>query len=156
MSWLQGIEISILAAVVLCFAAVPLAAWWQKFEARRAISHFHQRREALEAKFFDLAQSLGKPRGLKWRDCEWFDHVTFARDKNSKLLAAFVGVNIRFEAIEGGDMEGVAAVETIRDAVAVFHYHRGAWGTGGKVLFNMNPQDALEKLAAQFDPIRMV
>lgn len=156
MSWMQGIGVAIVLFIVFCFAAIPLAKWWQKFEARRAIRLFHQRREALEAKFFDLARSLGKPRGLKWCDCEWFKEVTFARDKNSKLLTAFVGVNIRFEAIEGGDMEGVAAVGTIRDGVAVFHYHHGAWGTGGKVLFNMNPQEALEKLVAQFEPVRMV
>ena len=84
------------------------------------------------------------------------DNVTFARDKTSGLLTAFVGINIRFEAIEGGDMEDVAAVGTVRDAVAVFHFDRGMWGTGGKALFNMNPQDALEKLVAQFEPVQPV
>ena len=69
------------------------------------------------------------------------------------ILTAFVGINIRFEAIEGGEMEGVAAVGTIRDAVAVFHFHQGSWGTGGKALFNMNPQDALVRLESQFRPI---
>ena len=67
-----------------------------------------------------------------------------------------MGINIRFEAIEGGDMEGLAAVDTVRDAVALFHFHQGSWGTGGKALFNMNPQDALEKLVAQFEPISNV
>lgn len=149
----------LLLGVVLlgsAFAAIPLAAWWQRREDRRALRLFHQRREMLEAKFFDLAQSVGKPRGLKWIDCEWFDNVTFGRDKSTGLLTAFVGVNIRFEAIEGGDMEGVAAVSTIRDAAALFHFHQGAWGTGGKALFNMNPQDALEKLVAQFEPVTSV
>ena len=79
--------------------------------------------------------------------------MTFARDKTSGLLTAFVGINIRFEAVEGGDMEDVAAVGTIRDAVAVFHFHHGTWGTGGKALFNMNPQDALQRLVAQFEPV---
>ncbi len=137
----------------LALSSIPVAAWWQRRDARHAIRLFQTRREMLEAKFFDMAQSQGKPRGLRWLDCEWFNEVTFARDKNSGLLTAFVGINIRFEAIEGGDMEDVAAVGTIRDAVAVFHFHDGSWGTGGKALFNMNPQDALEKLVAQFDPI---
>ena len=149
--WGLGIVAVILLGVGLF--AIPLAAAWQRWDARRAIMLFHHRRESLEAKFFDLATSLGKPRGLRWLNCEWFDNVTFARDKSSRLLTAFVGINVSFEAIEGGDMEDVAAVGTIRDAVAVFHYHRGAWGTGGKALFNMNPQDALEKLAAQFEPV---
>jgi hypothetical protein len=115
MAWLWGMGIGLVALLAAAFSAIPLAARWQRGDARRAILLFHKRREMLEAKFFDMAQSLGKPRGLKWLDCEWFDNVTFARDKNSGLLTAFVGVNIRFEAIEGGDMEDVAAVGTIKD-----------------------------------------
>jgi len=153
MQWVWWLVLLGLSLLGFLFAAIPLAAMWQRREARRAIQLFHQRREMLEAKFFDMAQSLGKPRGLKWIDCEWFDNVTFGRDKTSGLLTAFVGVNIRFEAIEGGDMEDVAAVSTVRDAAALFHFHQGSWGTGGKALFNMNPQDALEKLVAQFEPV---
>jgi hypothetical protein len=156
MGWLFGLMISVVAIVVLAMVSIPLAAWWKKYEAQRAMSDFQKRRENLEAKFFDMAQTIGKPRGLRWLDCEWFDNVTFARDKNSGLLTAFVGINIRFEAVEGGDMEDVAAVSTVRDAVAVFHFHKGAWGTGGKALFNMNPQDAVEKLIAQFEPISLM
>jgi len=153
MQWVWWLVLLGLSLLGFLFAAIPLAAMWQRREARRAIQLFHQRREMLEAKFFDLAQSIGKPRGLKWIECEWFDDVTFGRDKTTGLLTAFVGVNIRFEAIEGGDMEDVAAVSTVRDAAALFHFHQGSWGTGGKALFNMNPQDALEKLVAQFEPV---
>lgn len=153
MTW--GIGIGVVVAILIVFSAsvVPLANWWKRQDSRRAIARFQTQREMLEAKFFDLARSLGKPRGLRWLDCEWFDTVTYARDKNSGMLTAFVAVNIRFEAIEGGDMEDVAAVSTIRDAAAVFHFHDGRWGTGGKALFNMNPHDALEKLVAQFEPV---
>ena len=151
--WIIGIATAVIAVFVMAFASIPLAARWKQSDGRRAIILFHRRREMLEARFFDMAQSLGKPRGLRWLDCDWFDNVTFARDKSTGLLTAFVGINVRFEAIEGGDMEDVAAVSTIRDAVAVFHFHQGSWGTGGKALFNMNPQDALEKLAAQFEPV---
>ncbi len=153
MIWIWGLGIGVTLLAVIAFTAVPLARRWQRNEARRATKLFHQQRELLEAKFFDMAQSNGKPRGLRWLDCDWFDTVTFARDRNSGLLAAFVGINIHFEAIEGGDMEGVAAVDTVRDAVALFHFHQGKWGTGGKALFNMNPQEAIERLVAQFDPL---
>ena len=132
MGWLWGVGIGAVVLLGIALWAVPLAAWWQHRDALQAIQLFHRRREMLEARFFDMARSMGKPRGLRWLDCEWFDTVAFARDKNSGLLTAFVGINIRFEAIEGGDMEGVAAVDTIRDAVAVFHFHHGSWGTGGK------------------------
>ena len=56
-------------------------------EARRT---FHQQRERLEAKFVDLASQSGKPRGLRWVDCDFEDPVTFARDRDSGAIAAFV------------------------------------------------------------------
>lgn len=131
----------------------PIRLFLRTREARTGIACFKLQREQLEARFFDLASHIGKPRGLRWVDCDWLADVTFARDKESGLLTAFVAVNIRFEAIEGGGMEDVAAVSTIRDAAAVFHYNKGRWGTGGRALFNMNPTDAIERLAHQFEPV---
>lgn len=151
--WGWVLVVGVVVLIGLARFAIPLAKRWQRNEARHAARLFRQKREQLEAKFFDLARSLGKPRGLRWLDCDWFDSVTFARDRQTGLLTAFAGINIRFEAIEGGDMEDVAAVGTVRDAVAVFHFQNGTWGTGGKALFNMNPQDAVERLAAQFEPV---
>lgn len=140
--------------VLLAGAAMAAAVVWWKGrdarEARQGIADFRRHREMLEAKFFDLASGLGKPRGLRWLRCDWQPDVTFARDVRTKLLTAFVSTEIAFEAIEGGDMEDVAAVGTIRDATAVFHYQAGRWGTGGKALFNMNPRDAIVRLEGQF------
>ena len=148
------------AVVVAVLVMIPLAAKFlaprmKAREVRRAIEQFRVERERLEARFFDLASVAGKPRGLRWLDCDWQSDVTFARDVRTGLLTAFVAVNIRFEAVEGGDMEDVAAVGTVRDATAVFHYNRGVWGTGGRALFNMNPRDAVERLEGQFEPCRL-
>ena len=151
MGWWLGIGLAVLG--VISVTAVPLAARWQRREAHHATRLFQQQRAQLQVTFLEMARSIGKPRGLRWLDCDWLDAVTFARDRQSQLLTAFAGVNIRFEAIEGGDMEDVAAVSTVRDAVAVFHFQNGAWGTGGKALFNMNPQEAIERLVAQFEPL---
>lgn len=138
---------------IVAVTAVPLAARWQRREAHHATKLFQKQRAELQIKFLEMARAVGKPRGLRWLDCDWLDAATFARDRQSKLLTAFAGINIRFEAIEGGDMEDVAAVGTVRDAVAVFHFQNGAWGTGGKALFNMCVQDVVERLAAQFEPL---
>lgn len=131
----------------------PVKRFFQDREARRGIDSFRVQREQLEARFFDLAASIGKPRGLRWVECDWMSSVAFGRDRVSGLLTAFVAVNIRFEAIEGGEMEDVAAVSTIRDATAVFHYRNGRWGTGGRALFNMNPSDAISRLGDQYESI---
>lgn len=149
--WFIGIGVAVLMAVA--GLAIPLAKAWQRRELKYALQTFRLRREMLEARFFDVARGLGKPRGLRWVECDWQNGVSFAREKQSGLLTAFVAVNIRFEAIEGGDMEDVAAVSTVRDAAAVFHFRNGVWGTGGRALFNMNPQDAVRQLSAQFSPI---
>ncbi len=148
--WLIGL---IPVLIALGSLAIPLSRRWERRQIRHAVRSFRLRREMLEARFLDLARALGKPRGLRWLDCDWFDSTTFARDKSSGLITAFVGINIRFEAVEGGDMEDVAAVGTVRDAVAMFHYQGGQWGTGGRALFNLNPEDAVSRLVSQYEPL---
>ena len=143
----------VVLALLLGVGWRPLRKRLREREARNAVRLFRQRRESLEAKFFDIASQLGKPRGLRWLDCDWQPAVTFARDRNTGLITAFAAVNIRFEAVEGGDMEEVAAVDTVRDAAALFHFQRGGRGTGGRALFNLNPHDALTRLEDQFEPV---
>lgn len=151
----------VLAAVVLLLVGAwitrrlfgPWQAARRQADTELALRQFRLQREQLEAKFFDLARTSGKPRGLKWLDGDWQSEVTFARACDTGLLTAFVGVHIRFEAIAGSDMEGLAAVDTVRDAAAVFHYQRGRWSTGGRVLMNMNPAEAVSRLSGQFDPV---
>jgi hypothetical protein len=138
---------------LLLLVARPLRDWMWRRELHVAQQSFRLQREVLEAKFFDLASASGKPRDLRWIECDWLDAVTYARDRQTGLLTAFVAVNIRFEAVEGGEMEGIDAVGNIRDAAAVFHYQAGQWGTGGRALFNMNPADALLRLQGQFEPV---
>lgn len=144
-----------LAIVGVAALAVGYVLWTRNSEpaTEHAIRTFRHRREALEAKFFDLASSQGKPRGLRWTHCDWREEVRFARDLESGLLTAFAGVQIHFEAIEGSDMEDVEAVGHFREASAVFHYKDGNWGTGGKALFNMLPEEAVTRLVGQFEPV---
>ena len=153
MWWWLAIGIVVAVLGIVAVTAVPLAQRWQRREAQQAAKLFQQQRAQLQVTFLERARAIGKPRGLKWLNCDWLEAVTFARDRQSQLLTAFAGINIHFEAIEGGDMEDVAAVSPVRDAVAVFHFQNGSWGTGGKALFNMNPQEAIERLVAQFEPI---
>ena len=156
----------VIAAIASAVACVAVGTFWfarrflgpslvtrREAATAQALKQFRMQREQLEAKFFDLARTSGKPRGLKWLDGDWQSDVTFARACDTGLLTAFVGLQIRFEAIEGGDMEGIAAVDTVRDAAAVFHYQQGRWGTGGRVLMNMNPAEAVTRLVGQFAPL---
>lgn len=140
--------------VAAALAAVPLAKWMKRREVAQAGREFKLQREGLEAKFFEMASQSGKPRGLRWVRCDWQPAFSLARETRTGLLTAFVSIELHFEAIEGSDMEDVAAVGTVRDACAVFHYQQGQWGTGGRALFNMNASDAVQRLAGQYVPAK--
>ena len=145
----------VVAVPVILLAGRPLLRNLQRRQAERAIDLFRLQREQLEAKFFDMARVQGRPRDLRWLDCDWQSGVTFGRDVESGMLTAFVSVYITFEAVEGGDMEDVEAVGLLRDAAALFHFTNGCWGTGGRALFNMNPSDALQRLTDQYEPVEL-
>lgn len=74
------------------------------------------------------------------------------RDRATGEICLLVGVNVSFEAVEGSDMEDVAAVSLVRDASAVFQLTPKGWQTSGRALFNMNPSEAQQKLCASYEP----
>ena len=121
--------------------------------ALRSREKFRQQREHLEADFFAAAAKSGKPRGLRWVECDFGDAIEFVREKTTGMLVAFVGVTIRFEAVEGGDMEGLPAVGNLRTASAVFTYHGDRWHTAGRALFNLNPDEAAEHFGSQYEKL---
>jgi hypothetical protein len=130
-----------------------MAAWrWLRGgpNVKEARTRFLRQREHLEAMFFTAASRSGKPRGLRWQDCDWQSEVVFAREIATGQLAALVGVTIRFKAIEGSDMEGLPAVGNLRQASAVFTFDRGQWQTSGRAVFNLTPEEALEHFKKQY------
>src|ERR1051325_2402724 len=113
---------------------------------------FERERTRLEEMFFQAAAASGKPRGLRWKECQWNELIEWVRDKQTGQLLALVGVTISFEAIEGGDMEGVEAVGNLRNATAVFFFD-GAWRTVGRVVFNLNPEEALVHFKSGYERV---
>ena len=145
---------AVLTAVIA--GAYFLPRWRQHRREQRLIQarrDFHRRREWLEARFVTLASQSGKPRGLAWTKCEFENPVTFARDRSSGQLRAFVGVTIGFEAVEGGGMEEVEAVSNLRAATAVFHLQDQVWATDGRAIFNLNPAQAIQHFQHELETI---
>src|SRR5262245_4620418 len=121
--------------VVLALVWRPLSRLFHEMHTERARELFALERERLEAKFLEAAAASGKPRGLRWQDCDWASEVQFARDRHSRELNALVSVSIRFEAIEGSDMEDWPAVKDRRQATGVFYFQKGHWHTNGRAIF---------------------
>jgi uncharacterized membrane protein len=155
----EWVWVAIGAALVALAAGILLRRRLLRFGrevyVERARESFRLQRQRLLDLFLPAAAATGKPRGLKWRDCTFDDEVYFARDRQSGDVVALVGTTIRFEAIPGGGMEGVAAVGNPRTATAVFFFHRGNWHTVGKAVFNLQPREALEHFSERYESIDM-
>jgi hypothetical protein len=135
--------------------AVALFVWLRprRISVTLARALFERQRAALEAEFFQAAAGSGKPRGLRWTRCEWGDAVEYARDERTGQLLAFVAVTIAFEAIEGGDMEGLPAVSNLRNASAMLFFDGSGWRTHGRTVFNLNPDEAIRHFGKQLERV---
>lgn len=140
--WIVAGSVGILF-IVAALVWPPVLRARRKAQFERARREFRQRRERLEARFLELAASSGKPRGLRWTDCEFDDPVTYARDGRTGEFCAFVGVTIYFDAIEGGGMEENENVRRPKAATAEFRLRGGQWQTSGRAIFNLNPSEAV-------------
>jgi hypothetical protein len=146
-----GVATLVLVAAVLVWKPIRSAVRAARYE--RARKEFRRQRERLEAKFFQLAAASGKPKGLRWTNCDFENDVAYARDRHTSELCAFVAVTIAFEAIEGGLMEGVEAVGNLRAATAMFRTHRDRWTTDGRAIFNLNPTEAIDHYREDLEKI---
>jgi hypothetical protein len=143
-----GMGFALALAIVLW---KPLRNSHRQKELARLRQDFHREREHLEAKFNSKASGTGKPRRLAWTNCDFEDDVTYARDRRSGELSAFVGMTVHFEAVVGGGMEEVEFVTAPRDATAVFRVDRGKWTTDGRTIMNLNPSEALRHFAGELE-----
>src|SRR5947209_2985311 len=120
MEWYWYIPAALAAGAVAFVLWHPLQLFSREVLAERARELFRLQRERLEAQFARAAASSGKPRGLRWKDCAFDNDLLLARDRKSGEIVALVPVTVQFEAVEGGDMEGLPAVGNLRVASAVF------------------------------------
>jgi hypothetical protein len=155
MDWPWIVTIGVAALVLLAALAALVLLGRRGIAPEQARRLFLLQREHLEAHFLRAANATGKPRGLRWVECDWEPEVVFARDVRSGELTALVGVTIRFEAIEGSDMEGLPAVGNLRNATGVFLFRGGRWQTQGKAVFNLNPGEAIEHFKGQYERVEL-
>lgn len=119
----------------------------------KAVQQYSHDRNSLEQTFFETAAASGKPRGLKWKQCDFHEKPLLARDRSTGEFYSLTGVTVSFEAIAGGDMEDVQAVGNLRCATAVFVYRDGRWTTDGRVIFNLEPHEAVDRYRDSLEPL---
>jgi hypothetical protein len=149
--WIFVAALVILGVVIWLTIRPKLFARW----VRRAGSEFARNRKSLESRFFAAASTSGKPRGLRWKQCAFQDGVVLARDRANGELVALVAVTIGFEAVAGGGMEEVEAVANLRAATAVFTNNGRGWTTQGRVVFNLEPREVLDRYRESLEPVNV-
>lgn len=122
-------------------------------QRQRSMREFEPQRDDLQTLFLQAAAATGKPRGLRWKSVELAGQPLFAADAAERELVALVGATISFEAVEGGGMEDVEAVGNLRSATAVFVFRAGEWTTDGRVIFNLEPAEALARFGSTLAPV---
>jgi hypothetical protein len=144
-------------ATALVLAALLVAWFWMagSDDVLRARRVLRQKRGSLDQELFRRAAASGLPRGLRWKRLGLEPDATLARDRETGQILAFVAVTVSFEAIAGGPMEGVEAVDNLRAGTAVFTYERGTWTTDGRVLFNLDPQDAMRRYEGRIEQLNV-
>jgi hypothetical protein len=147
--WVAGGTILLLAIL----AYRPLRRMFRDVTNERAHELFHLQREMLEAKFLQLARSVDHPKGLAWADCDFESGAHFARHRRTGELVAFVETTVHFDLSTPNDTNPTQPIGTQRQATAIFHYQHGQWGTVGRSLFDITPQEALQQYQQDYEPI---
>jgi hypothetical protein len=154
MGYILGVAVVLAILLAVAFLLVRRGqAMPSEGELGRRAEEFERSRGELAKEFLQAAAATGKPRGLRWTRCDLADEPLFVLDPQRRELVALVGATISFEAIEGGGMEDVEAVGNLRSATAVFMHRGGRWTTDGRVLFNLEPREALERFGKSLSPL---
>lgn len=135
----------------LAIVILAVVAWvvWRRERQRREIAlaeaDFARNRPKLQEDFRAAANVTGKPRGLRWKSCEFQDLLQLARDRANGELIGLAAATVAFEAVVGGDMEEVEAVGNLRAATAILTWNGREWTTAGRAVFNLEPPEVLKR-----------
>src|ERR1043166_9139647 len=98
----MAVALGILAAGIgLALLVLLIGQFWGhtgESDLTRARKAYDRQRESLHKELFRRAAATGRPRGLRWKGCDFDSHAILTRDAESRQLLAFVGVTISFEA----------------------------------------------------------
>lgn len=121
----------------------PIRATLREVRFAEACRDFHRQRERLEVKFVQLGMIGARPDGPRWSDCDFDNDVTYARNRQTGELSAFVAVTIEMDSSDDPGARSPDTIGNLRAATAVFRMARDRWETDGRAIFNLSPAEAI-------------
>lgn len=124
----------------------PVRHFAEELHVDHARASFRQQREWLEARFLSALARVDPVERVRWEDAHWHDEILWARDRQTRVFLALIGVHFEVPAFDGlGDPSEL-------NATALFEYRNGRWCADGKCLDELRPDEAVLR-NHRFEPV---
>jgi hypothetical protein len=124
----------------------PVRQFAEEMHVDHARDLFRQQREWLEARFLGALAKVDPLERIRWEDAHWHDEVLWARDRQTRVFLALIGVH--FDAIAFDEI----GEPRPRHATALFEFRKGRWVVEGKRLDEVRPDEAVLR-GHRFEPV---
>jgi len=121
----------------------PIREIREELDFERARRKFRRHREWLEVQFLHAMKHQEPEELARWEEADWLRDVSWARDRNSRVLHALAAVKFPDPPFTDSPPH---------HASAVFEYRRGRWTTQGDWIDELRPNEAV-LAARRFEPI---
>lgn len=139
-TYLRGVLWLLLAGLVI----------WDERRSRRPIDlvgvlrQFRAQLPQRIEEFRNQAANRNTPRGLRWLTTEANAEPILVQGSAGELVA-LVSVVVQFEPIPGSELADVPQAREPRTITAVFRHEDDQWRTDGRAIFNLTPEQFLER-----------
>jgi hypothetical protein len=124
----------------------PVRHFAEELHVDHARALFRQQREWLEARFLSALARVDPVERVRWEDAHWHDEVLWARDRQTRVFLALIGVHF-----EDHTFDEVGEPRP-RHSTALFEYRKGRWCADGKRLDEIRPDEAVLR-NHRFEPV---
>lgn len=124
----------------------PVRQFAEELHVDHARALFRQQREWLEARFLTALARVDPIERVRWEDAHWHDEILWARDRQSRVFLALIGVHFNGEPFDD------LGEHRPRHSTALFEYRKGRWCADGKRLDEIRPDEAVLR-NHRFEPV---
>jgi hypothetical protein len=126
----------------------PVRRFAEDLHVEHARDLFRLHREWLEARFLGALAKVDPVERLRWEDAHWHDEVLWARDRQTRVLLAMIGVHFDDPMSPFDDLGDPKP----RHSTALFEFRKGRWFAEGKRLDEVRPDEAVLR-GHRFEPV---